>query len=71
MTELENSQVWSGPPKPVVGFHTAADAERAEPAARGRVADGPRDLAEAAADDEDDVAPVWKPTTGLGGPDQT
>merc|ERR1712147_277961 len=49
LTELENSQVWSGPPKPVVEFGTAADAERAEPAARGRVADGPRDLAEAVA----------------------
>ena len=25
MTELENSQVWSGPPKPLVEFHTGRD----------------------------------------------
>ena len=25
LTELEDSEVWSGPPKPVVGFHTGSD----------------------------------------------
>ncbi|KAH8095286.1 hypothetical protein JL720_2576 [Aureococcus anophagefferens] len=46
LTELENSQVWSGPPKPVVGFGTGDEHPRAlrdwlaEAAAAGGALDG-------------------------------